>query len=251
MFSLPFLPFFSYLSCCLFPETKGGRYNKAIPCSGEVWTPAFITHFPLFAPAWSRRPYYSEVLGALLLDLDMQTLAGKSITVEASLPSNATTAGAAGATPFFHAGPMVVTQQHVKLPFDLVAALPTSIDADATITVTVHGDGGHRHAGVIVHGDRGHRHAGSASYTGQHIRRIQRSPPLPTPTTVTSWQVDHETRGMLRDGVPFIMSGWFAGGKREALLQYDACECVRVCAGAGVVGAGAGVCRCGCVVCSS
>ena len=26
------------------------------------------------------------------------------------------------------------------------------------------------------------------------------------------WQVDHSTQALLRDGVSFIMSGWFAGG---------------------------------------
>eukprot|EP00947_MAST-08B_sp_MAST-8B-sp1_P005831 g5831.t1 len=83
--------------------------------------------------------------------------------------------------------------------------LPASLRADALISLSVLEAGG---------------------VTATHTRRLERAPPPPqgggsgggggggssTGVHTSTFQVDHETKALRKDGVRFIMSGWFAGG---------------------------------------
>ena len=45
-----------------------------------------------------------------------------------------------------------------------------------------------------------------------HTRRFLRAPPPPKGSAIASWQVDHSTKGLLVDGIPFAATGWFGSG---------------------------------------
>lgn len=75
------------------------------------------------------------------------------------------------------------------VPFTL-AKLPATLDVLANVTLTLPD-------GSIV----------------SHPRRFLRFPPPPAGSATTTFQVDHERGGsMLTNGVPYIATGWFAGG---------------------------------------
>ena len=78
----------------------------------------------------------------------------------------------------------------LRIPFSL-DRVPTSFDADTTITLRV---------------------SDSTVAIATHTRRLIRAAPPRDGSGVATFQVDHETRALLRDGVPFVVSGWFAGG---------------------------------------
>jgi hypothetical protein len=77
----------------------------------------------------------------------------------------------------------------LRIPFSL-AGVPVSFDADTTVKLSV----------------------GGSTAVATHTRRLIRAAPPPVESGVVTFQVDHETRALLRDGVPLVMSGWFAGG---------------------------------------
>jgi hypothetical protein len=120
--------------------------------------------------AIGRRPYIAEDEGSLLLQLGPTAL-GKALTVTADLPcANAT---------FNWTITTNGTEQFI-LPFSL-SALPQLLNNDMTITV-----------------------AGAA--TGSRRRRFQRA--FKANSTNTA-QVDHSTRGLLVDGEPWALMGWY------------------------------------------
>ena len=52
------------------------KVAKKDVCKDMTYAPAHFTHFPLFSPAFDRRPWFREVEGALLVHLDMTALQG-------------------------------------------------------------------------------------------------------------------------------------------------------------------------------
>ena len=121
--------------------------------------------------AISRRPYITEATGELLLELAPAVL-GKPLTVTAELPC-------AGAAWNWTVATKPGTEQYT-LPFPL-GALPKLLNNDMTITV-----------------------AGAA--TGSKRRRFQRAVKANSTNTA---QVDHSTRGLLVDGEPWALMGWY------------------------------------------
>jgi hypothetical protein len=171
--------------------------------------PRFFEHFALFAPAFSRRPYFRETEGALIVELDLPALAGKKITLSVNfnhgeMGDAMNTAGTTLVTSTMtvpalssplarescdahgHCRPVLP----LRIPFAL-DKVPTSFDDDTTIKLQL---------------------SGSTAAVATHTRRLIRAAPPRDGSGVATFQVDHETQALLRDGVPFIMSGWFAGG---------------------------------------
>ena len=148
---------------------------------------ASFEHFPLFAPAFDRRPYFREKQGAVLLDLDLEALAGRTVQLSAVFADPAS----GKLVELFE--PQSIAVQHrryVKFEFSL-ASLPVSIAALVNITL--------RRGGVLP--------------DAVHVRELLRSPPPSDgAANFSTFQVDHTTKALLKDGITFVMNGWFAGG---------------------------------------
>ena len=56
--------------------------------------------------------------------------------------------------------------------------------------------------------------------TVQHPRRFLRAPPPVPGSAATTFQIDQETGGILAAGVPYIATGWFAGGYTGEFAGY-------------------------------
>jgi hypothetical protein len=177
--------------------------TDAVQCGADA--PRFVEHFALFAPAFSRRPYFRETEGALLVELDLLTLAGQTVTLSVELNSStpapallrSTITVAALGSPLARESCDPHGRCHPVLPLRIPFSLkpvPTDYDADATIKLQVVGG------------------AAATAAAATHRRRLVRAAPPAVGTGVVTFQIDHETQALLRDGVPFIMSGWFAGG---------------------------------------
>lgn len=153
--------------------------GNASACAGtslpyaSPWAAGFIEHYAAVAPSFTRRPYVRETEGGLVLDFDTSLL-GRALRVRAAL----------GATVLVDEELRPSTTRRI-VAFPL-KDLPASVYAAATIDVS----------------------AGAEVYS--HERVFARAPPPTTHAVVT--QVDHERRALLRDGVPFALAGWFAGG---------------------------------------
>jgi hypothetical protein len=199
------------------PEAAG---KKKLMCAQTSYAAAWTYHFALFAPAFNRRPYFREEEGALVSELDLGALAGKTVRITAGYhPSSPSSSGGGGRGGFVsvlnttvnvpaldtprgrtrcgahgvtHGGVSTCRQVlPIRLPFPL-QALPADIDEDCTITL---------------------QQEGAYAKAAVHTRRLQRSPPpADKGGSVVTFQVDHESQALLRDGVTFVMSGWFAGG---------------------------------------
>ena len=169
--------------CILKANATMGKKAICGTGPGYEWSPGYFEHFPLFAPAFSRRPYILESTGAVIAQLDLQALVGQQVTFAIEI----------GNVTFSYPFTVLPTSEFARFEFPLVD-LPDDVDVDAKLTLSTH------------------------SMKAPHIRRFQRapSPPLPTSTSnhaqISTFQVDHETKALLKDGIPFIMSGWFAGG---------------------------------------
>lgn len=121
--------------------------------------------------AISRRPYITESTGELLVQLDAALL-GKPLQITADLPC-------AGASWNWTLVTKPGTEQYA-LPFSLTP-LPKLLNNDMNITV-----------------------AGAA--TGTKRRRFQRAWRANSTNTA---QVDHTTRGLLVNGEPWALMGWY------------------------------------------
>ena len=122
--------------------------------------------------AISRRPYITETTGELLVQLDPALTAGKPLQITADLPC-------AGASWNWTLATEPGIDQYT-LPFSL-SPLPKLLNNDMNITV----------AGAV---------------SGTLRRRFQRA--WKSNSTNTA-QVDHTTRGLLVDGEPWALMGWY------------------------------------------
>ena len=127
--------------------------------------------------AISRRPYITEETGELLVQLDPALLGGH-VEITADLPcAQASWNWTLATTPG--------SEQYI-LPFSLTS-LPKLLNNDMHITVVNHG----------VH---------VAVATSTKRRRFQRAW---KPNSTNTVQVDHSTRGLLVNGEPWAMMGWY------------------------------------------
>jgi hypothetical protein len=157
---------------------------------------AGTTFAPAAAPPWdvaiSRRPYITEETGELLLQLDPAVaLLGGQLEVTAHLPC-------AGASWNWTLVTKPGAEQYI-LPFSLTS-LPQLLNNDMLITVVTSSD--LRTAPVAA--------------SGTLRRRFQRAWKANSTNTV---QVDHTTRGLLVNGEPWAVLGWYiypASGKGTA-----------------------------------
>ena len=156
-------------------------YTSKVLCDGSNrWAPRFVEHFPLFAPAFSRRPYFREDAGAIIAELDLASLSGLSVTLTVEVES--------GKPPVINHTFTVGDVRFIRIPFSF-HGMAADVNIDALLTLV------------------------SPYYPpAYHVRKFSRSRPPPNTTSVTTFQVDHERKALLKDGVAFIMSGWFAGG---------------------------------------
>eukprot|EP01043_Picozoa_sp_COSAG02_P064516 COSAG02_NODE_9455_length_2211_cov_1.354167_4_plen_328_part_00 len=129
----------------------------------------------LWDVAISRRPYITETMGELLVQLDPAlTAAGKLLQITADLPC-------AGASWNWTLATKPGIDQYT-LPFSL-SPLPKLLNNDMNITV-----------------------AGAGAVSGTMRRRFQRAW---KPNSTNTAQVDHTTRGLLVDGEPWALMGWY------------------------------------------
>ena len=144
---------------------------------------AFGSELEATAGPWdvaiSRRPYIAETTGELLLQISAELAAGeKPLKITAELPC-------AGANWNWTVAVSPGTEQYI-LPFPL-GGLPKLLNNDMTITVS----------------------GGSPTTTGvagSKRRRFGRAWKSNSSNTV---QVDHSTRGLLVDGQPWALMGWY------------------------------------------
>ena len=177
---LPTLGTAGNTSVCLVvgPVDTWGKQPPSGTCNSS-YAPTYIQRFALFSPQFGRRPYVREKVGAVVMLTDY-SLIGTELAFKMSIAGKTFTANVSGGA-------------NISIPFDL-SPLPASHAEDVTLELTLPG-------GVVVN----------------HTRRFLRSPPPQSGSPVITWQVDHETKGLLVDGVPFLAAGWFgSGGIHEA-----------------------------------
>ena len=142
------------------------------------------------------------------MELDLLALAGKTVSITIEFTTGEEEAKSAVATTLLASTTTLPTLDSplarkscnahgrchsvlpLRFPFSL-DKVPTSFDADTIIKLEVNN---------------------STMAVATHVRRLIRAAPPSIGSGVATFQVDHETRALLRDGVPFVMSGWFAGG---------------------------------------
>ena len=174
-------------------ESELNKEKKAV-CP-DSYSPGFEEHFPLFAPAFDRRPYFRETSGALLLDLDAAMLCNESITVKVSYPVASgeqrtlleekvdVVCDAARLRPSCGAHGHCHDVLPLRLPFSL-EAVPVDLDTDASWSLqTAHGSGN----ALAPQPEQG---VPDLPYPrGTHLRRLQRSPPPEPKPSFATFQV--------------------------------------------------------------
>lgn len=157
-------------------------YNQAPPkltCNvgldNSSYAPAFFHRLALFSPQFGRRPFIREQNGSVILMTD-RSLAGQRLQFRASIAGLEISHQFVGGT-------------NISIPFPLTE-MPASVVEDVKLSLTL-GDGK-----TVV----------------SHTRTFVRVPPPAVGSGVVAWQVDHTSKGLLVDGVPFIATGWFGSG---------------------------------------
>jgi hypothetical protein len=136
---------------------------------------AFFSRFALFSPQFGRRPFVREETGSIVVLTD-RSLRGQPLRMHATIAGMSVSHSFTGGT-------------NISVPFSL-SPLPASVLDDVDISLTL-GDG---HTVV------------------SHTRTFVRVAPPEARSGVVAWQVDHASKGLLVDGVPFIAAGWFGSG---------------------------------------
>lgn len=212
------------------------------PPADPRWALASLRHFAVFQPAFSRRPYVRESMGAVVAEVDT-SLAGQKLVVNISLPNGVVSRQVVGPRTGVrikyannHATPSRVcrnnhcrrdyscllyitlrprTNMHSPLPIP-----PSQLPHLTTLIIT-----------IMMRWLRAHRVDFSLADLPPtmwtmvnisltlpdgtivaHPRVLARASPERVPLGTTVFQVDHESASLLRDGIPFVANGWFAGG---------------------------------------
>eukprot|EP00947_MAST-08B_sp_MAST-8B-sp1_P001693 g1693.t1 len=181
---LPVLGTGGNTSVCLVTGKVFDKYGPAPPAgrctagaNNVTYAPTYFSRFALFSPAFGRRPYFRETNGAIVVLTDYST-AGMDLTLSATVGGGTTPVSAriAGGT-------------NRSIPFSL-GKMPAAVAEDVVITLSGFPDGS----------------------SVSHTRRFLRAPPPPAGSTIASWQVDHEIKGLRVDGHRFVPVGWFGSG---------------------------------------
>ena len=141
----------------------------------STYTPAFFERLALFSPQFGRRPFIREQNGSVVLVTD-RSLAGQQLHFRANIAGLEISHQFLGGT-------------NISIPFPLTEMPETAVE-DVMLSLTL-GDGK-----TVV----------------SHTRTFVRVPPPAAGSGVVAWQVDHTSKGLLVDGVPFIPTGWFGSG---------------------------------------
>jgi hypothetical protein len=141
----------------------------------STYAPAFFHRLALFSPQFGRRPFIREQNGSVILMTD-SSLAGQRLHFQATIAGLEISHQFVGGT-------------NVSFTFPLTE-MPASVVEDVVLSLTL-GDGK-----TVV----------------SHTRTFVRVPPPAVGSGLVAWQVDHTSKGLLVDGVPFIATGWFGSG---------------------------------------
>jgi hypothetical protein len=161
------------------------------PCMSGNWTCATIEHFAAFAPAFARRPFISEQNLSLVVQTDY-SLSGQKLALSANISGNILNGEIIGGGYASIGWPMPLLPRNYSATVDITLTLP---------------DGRSR---------------------SKPRRFMRASPPLlgmPTSTV----QVDHESGGLLMDGVRKTCNGWFnnPNGGIAGLPASETCDIAR------------------------
>ena len=158
---------------------------------GTNWTSPGerVQLFELVSVAFGRRPYLNEPHAELLVRTDPAMTAslapGAKVQITIAFPF----AAAGQQTRSFQSTtePLLLRAAEMRLPFSF-AGLPTNVNQDVMITISLHGTGPTRNI--------------------TKYRRFMRAPPPASPS-VLAVQVDHTTKSLLVDGRVWSGQGWY------------------------------------------
>jgi len=151
---------------------KGLGLSGKGPCKSGNYTCATIEHYAAFAPAFGRRPFVRETKLSLVVQTDY-SLAGKKLTLSTEIAGQKLSGE-------------IVGGGYAKLEFPMPTLPSVNYSRTVNITLTLP-DGRTR---------------------SKPRRFMHAAPPKPGMPTSTV-QVDHESGGLLMDGVRKTCNGWF------------------------------------------
>jgi hypothetical protein len=179
---------------CGVPEVLSeGPGILSISVDNKSFIPAGnITYFPLFDPAVGRRPYITESEGSVLVATDSSLLLpGLELSVSAALAVD----GDENEEPLLVLPPThVIAGRRHRLPFSFLNShVPEACSGDLLITLILSAA-----TPLLPH---------SVTTITKRRRFVRHD--KPDISSFTS--VDHERRGLIRDGLPFNGHGWYSG----------------------------------------
>eukprot|EP01052_Picozoa_sp_SAG31_P010987 SAG31_NODE_612_length_13548_cov_171.183285_4_plen_332_part_00 len=162
------------------------------PCMSGNWTCATIEHFAAFAPAFARRPFIFERNLSLVVQTDY-SLAGQKLTISTNI------SGIVLSGEIIGGGYSRVTWPMPHLP---------RVNYSATVNITLTLPDGRSRS---------------------KPRRFMRAAPPVLGMPTSTVQVDHESGGLLMDGVRKTCNGWFnnPNGGIAGLPASETCEIAR------------------------
>ena len=168
---------------CHIPGGLATEGNTSVALSDGSF--AYLRHYAAFVPEFSRRPYFRESEGAVLVRVPRALATPqRALTLSATLPC--------GGPPLRATlqGQELSALAHFavyRLRFPLAQLSPTCFEE---VALTLSG-------------------AGLTPVTRN--RTFVRAPPPRPGAATTAWSVDHESRALLADGRRVAAQGWFAG----------------------------------------
>ena len=189
-------------SCVLPPVVVAGPVVLSLSPDGAAWPAPFwysesleITYADLVDVTLGKRPYFAEPSGSLLLySHPALRRPGTRLRIRASLPC----AHNERSWSWSHE-PAATASSVAELPMPGLSSLPSRINADLRVEITV--SGGPHHGASVTKSRRLMRHA------------------EPAPAGVEPVQVDHLRRSIAVNGQLFTGTGWFLDGHRPLALQ--------------------------------
>ena len=173
------------------PLHEGAGLLVASSNNGTNWTTPgeHAQLFELVSVAFSRRPYLNEPHAELLVRTDPAMTASLSPGAKVQITIAFPFAAAGQQTRSFQSTtePLLLRAAEMRLPFSF-AGLPTNVNQDVMITISLHGTGPTRNI--------------------TKYRRFMRAPPPASPS-VLAVQVDHTTKSLLVDGRVWSGQGWY------------------------------------------
>lgn len=219
--------------------------TEPFPPADPRWALASLRHFAVFQPAFSRRPYVRESMGAVVAEVDA-SLAGQKLVANISLPNAVVSRQVVGPRTgvrikyeINHAAPSRLCHNfqcrktgscrlciplrprpNMYSPLLIPPSHPPHMMSTSLVKIfTMHGNQhAHRVDFSLADLPRTMWTMVNISLTlpdgtvVAHPRVLARASPERVPLGTTVFQVNHESASLLRDGIPFVANGWFAGG---------------------------------------